>query len=236
MKLILVAVAILYSAAIVNAACGFGSVSLSGMTKSGSDYTGKDAEYTYKLNVCGLTTDAACGQAMCQYDGSGAKVAGLGKYDGTETWNYLDASKPAAGVKVGFTNGDSCWMGTPQTRIVNVEFPCAGSDAQTFTITESPKCTFTISIPTTKSCPGGGGGGSGSSGGISGGTVFLIILLVVIPLYVGIGCVYKRKKLGTSGNESCPNYDFWKEIPGYVRDGFRFTIGGCKRGGTYNQL
>jgi len=125
-------------------------------------------------------------------------------------------------------------MGTPQTRIVNVEFQC-GADSSTFTITESPKCTFTVAMTTPKSCPGGGDSSS-SGGGLSGGWVFIIILLVAIPLYIALGCIYKRKKLGTSGNESCPNYDFWKEIPGYVKDGFRFTFSGCKRSGTYNQL
>jgi hypothetical protein len=42
-------------------------------------------------------------------------------------------------------------------------------------------------------------------------------LLVGTFVYVLGGCIYKRKKLGLSGNEACPNYDFWKQIPVYVK-------------------
>jgi len=147
----------------------------------------------------------------------------------------MDPGNPDKGVQYTFTNGDEYWTTSgikPRTVIVN--FPC-GADQKTFTISEDKTAAvYTVTLPTSKSCKGGKA--PGTSGGLSGGSVFLIILVVVIPLYVGIGCLYKRKKLGTNGNESCPNYDFWKEIPGYVKDGFRFTMGGCKKGGSYNKL
>lgn len=237
MRAVLVGCAILFSLAVVNAACGFDTVDLSGLTKA-TDYTGTDSQYNYKMNVCSPLADSNCaGYGMCQFDQMGVKVAGLGKWDGA-TWAYQSDTDKTKGVKATFTNGDSCWMGTPQVRNVIINFDC-DTDSNTFTIVESPTCTFTITMKTKKACQGGGGGGGGGgspSSGTSGGTVFLIIFFVAVPLYIIAGCIYKSRKLGTSGKESCPNYDFWKEVPGYVKDGFRFVFSGCKRGGNYNQL
>jgi hypothetical protein len=45
-----------------------------------------------------------------------------------------------------------------------------------------------------------------------------------IPINSGGGCFYKRKKQGTTGmRESCPNYDFWSSLPGYVKEGILYT-------------
>lgn len=40
-------------------------------------------------------------------------------------------------------------------RPVIVKFPCVGGgmDATEFTVVEQPKCTFTVTLPTTRSCP-----------------------------------------------------------------------------------
>jgi hypothetical protein len=54
---------------------------------------------------------------------------------------------------------------------------------------------------------------------MSGGTVFLIILACVIPVYIIGGCIYKRQKMGTTGVvESCPNVDFWRALPGFIKE------------------
>jgi len=52
----------------------------------------------------------------------------------------------------------------------------------------------------------------------------LIILVVVIPLYIIMGWIYKRFRVGTTGIESCPNVEFWRDFPGLVKDGIRFTF------------
>jgi len=66
--------------------------------------------------------------------------------------------------------------------------------------------------------------------------IFIIIILVVVPVYVIGGCVYKSQKQGTRGVESCPNIDFWKTVPGLVKDGFSYSFNmirsGCKSGGS----
>lgn len=54
-------------------------------------------------------------------------------------------------------------------------------------------------------------------------------LLVVTTLYVVGGCVFKHKKQGTQGMESCPNVDFWRALPGLVKDGCVFFFQLCKK-------
>jgi len=49
-------------------------------------------------------------------------------------------------------------------------------------------------------------------------------LLVGSFLYVGGGCLFKRQKQGTQGMESCPNVDFWRGLPGLVKDGAAFFV------------
>lgn len=59
-------------------------------------------------------------------------------------------------------------------------------------------------------------------------SVRLPSLLVVSFLYVVGGCVFKRQKQGTQGMESCPNIDFWRGLPGLVKDGCAFFLLQCK--------
>lgn len=230
----------------VHAACGLGNVDLSSLTKPSSEanhYTGTDGTYQYKMNVCGPAAGNNCGSngySVCQYQGPDF-VASLGKIGGNNpVWTYLDSGSPAKGVKATYDNGDECWMeGTWKKRIVNVNFPCDASakNPSTMTVSEDKAtCVFTITLAAAAACPGSGSGGDG----LSGGSVFLILLFTLVPVYIVAGCLYKRKKLGTQGKESCPNYDFWSTIPDLVKDGCRFSLNmaksGCKSGrGDYTQ-
>jgi len=69
---------------------------------------------------------------------------------------------------------------------------------------------------------GGGDDSSSSSSGMSGGTIFIIIVIVAAGVYVIVGCTYNRVK-GAGWRESCPNYEFWSDLPGLMKDGFLFT-------------
>jgi len=224
-----------------NAGCAFGGVDLSALIKGagGGDYTGSDAKYTYKMNVCGTcNAGPGCtdkGYSVCQYEGSNF-VANLGSFTGDQpTWAFIGGSG-SNGVQYTFTNGDLCYIaGQPRTRTVNVLFPCSGSTESGVTVTEDETtCTFAVTLKTDKSCPGGGGGG-GSGGGMSGGTIFIILALSLTLVYIAAGCLYKNRKQGAHGIEACPQYEFWKDVPGLVKDGFRFTISGCKKK-NYTQI
>jgi len=70
----------------------------------------------------------------------------------------------------------------------------------------------------------GGGSSSSSSSGMSGGTIFLIMVIVGAVVYIVAGCIYNRARKGTTGvRESCPQNEFWCDLPGLMKDGCLFT-------------
>jgi len=85
--------------------------------------------------------------------------------------------------------------------------------------------------------------GGSSDSGISGGWIFIIIVVVSVFVYVVSGCIYKRHKKGTTGmKESCPNVDFWSDVPSLAKGGCLFTyrkLKGCcgkTSDDTYNEM
>jgi len=224
---------------------------LTGVANMG-DLPGSDASYTYKLHACDVVSDAACvakppatfGGSVCQYNTASppAYIHLLSSWVGTPSpvWSLINAQDPTKGVSVAMSNGDSCYnMGTTQPRSVTINFPCTPNvPGGAYTITTSPTnpCAYIVNFNTQWSCPGTtppppppGPGGGGGGGGLSGGTIFLIVLVVVIPVYVAAGCIFKRQRMGTTGCESCPNVDFWRALPGLIKDGFGFTIAKMKK-------
>jgi len=83
-----------------------------------------------------------------------------------------------------------------------------------------------------------GGGSSSSSGGLSGGWIFIIIVIVASAVYTIVGCFWNKFKKGTTGaKESCPQGDFWCDLPANFLEGFRFTKRKlCGGGGDYSTL
>jgi hypothetical protein len=213
------------------------------MKKTAGDYVGTDNIYNYKANVCGEDifgqTHGCNGGSICQFNPDDTFVANLGKFDGGQpTWSPIDTANPSKGVKYTFTNGDQCYIqGSWRTRTVNANFRCdqpKQADKIASVLEDTTSCTFQINFDG-YGCPGGDSKNPDGSTGMSGGWVFIIILCVAVPVYVIGGCVYKSQKQGTRGIESCPNIDFWKALPGLVKDGFSYTFNmirsGCKSGG-----
>jgi hypothetical protein len=56
-------------------------------------------------------------------------------------------------------------------------------------------------------------------------------------LYMVIGMIYKKVKLQSQGLDMVPNVEFWKNLPGLVKDGamFTFTCGKAKPSGASYQ-
>lgn len=62
-------------------------------------------------------------------------------------------------------------------------------------------------------------------GGLSLGSIICIIILVGIILYLAVGFGLYKKAGGTGISASIiPNLDFWKALPGLVKDGVEFTV------------
>jgi hypothetical protein len=64
--------------------------------------------------------------------------------------------------------------------------------------------------------------------GLSGGWIFIILFFVAVILYFLCGCLFKHYRQGTMGLESTPNVDFWRELPGLLKDGCIFFGGLCR--------
>jgi len=81
------------------------------------------------------------------------------------------------------------------------------------------QCYFVGVMKSKYACPSRNTGKSG----LSGGSVFVIMFFVVGAMYFGGGIAYKYKRKGTTGIESIPNIDFWRTLPGLVKDGCRYS-------------
>lgn len=60
------------------------------------------------------------------------------------------------------------------------------------------------------------------------GGVLLILFLIGVFTYFTIGSIVRFMYLGARGIEVIPNLEFWKDLPGLVRDGVRFLRNGCR--------
>jgi len=81
-------------------------------------------------------------------------------------------------------------------------------------------------------------GSGGATGAMSGGTIFILIVLIGAVVYIAVGCAYNKFAKNTAGaKDTCPQGDFWFNLPANFIEGFRFTRRKiCGGGGDYNKL
>jgi len=140
---------------------------------------------------------------------------------------------------------------TASSNTLKLTLECGSSlNAQWKSGTQSSATEYDITLAGACTAPGAGtGSGNGgtsdgktgapgkkNSGGIGGGWIFVIIVLVTTFVYCLGGIIFKSKRKGTSGTESIPNIDFWRGLPGLVKDGVKFTFSGCKRNSDYQDV
>eukprot|EP01120_Amphizonella_sp_Union-15-10_P014217 TRINITY_DN6821_c0_g1_i2.p1 TRINITY_DN6821_c0_g1~~TRINITY_DN6821_c0_g1_i2.p1 ORF type:complete len:223 (+),score=29.64 TRINITY_DN6821_c0_g1_i2:215-883(+) len=77
---------------------------------------------------------------------------------------------------------------------------------------------------------------TGVSSGTSLGTILLILLFVVIIVYIISGILFNKFKKGESGMSLVPNLEFWKQLPGLVKDGALFIWSRGKHTPNYDNL
>lgn len=76
-------------------------------------------------------------------------------------------------------------------------------------------CEYTIVFLSKYGCP--------LSSGMSKGWTIILVLLVGTLVYLTVGIGIKRYKFGLTGMEAVPNIEFWRDLPGLVRDGIVFS-------------
>jgi len=221
---------------------------LSPLKKDPSGWPGTDSSFTYSLNFCAdVSSDPGCSAVkggLCQFRENPTNFEhSLASWTSPGvTWELLN-NDPKQGLAIAFTNGDVCMSnGKPLPRYVYLNLICdptAGNGgAYTITVSSNPACTYTIPFRTALACPGPI---PKPVTGLSGGWIFLIIFVVFIPVYCVFGCIYNRKKKGTTGMvESIPNVEFWKDLPSLVKDGCMFVYHKIRqllcRGAAYEPL
>ncbi|KAK7863225.1 hypothetical protein R5R35_001439 [Gryllus longicercus] len=73
-------------------------------------------------------------------------------------------------------------------------------------------------------------------GHLSTGSVLVIMFIVFSSLYFVGGALVLKLLRGAEGREMIPNYDFWVSLPGLVKEGFLFTLSGCRTAQAYDRI
>jgi len=186
---------------------------------------GSQSQDEYYINVGAVAgSDSACSDAtVCYKYGFQSAWNPIAKLSATPapTFALVNSADVKAGFTLTFTNGDYASGSTKPTTVLT--FICQDASAPTYDVKSADGKTWKISITAKAACP------HASGGGLSGGWVFVIFVLVATTVYVMGGCLYKHYRVGTQGMESCPNIDFWRKLPGLVKDGCRYFIGKCRQ-------
>jgi len=180
------------------------------------------AQGTYVLQMCanlpsGTCKEGECASVLQSNTVEPSPLFDYGRYsEDTLAWELLDSANPTAGVVLTVSGGPQCTGSSRQVvnRFTRVEVTC-DEDARNPTNKQvsTVECGVTWKFNSYAGCP------SYYSSGLSGGWVFIILLLVASAVYCGGGAAYKKATLGTSGVESVPNVDFWRDFAEYVQAG-----------------
>jgi len=215
---------------------GENSFDLSGL-KAAQDYSVFVAPVTtYYINVCQATVTQLCGagsgscqvwnQQICASGGYGC--ASLGSVSTLTSANLALSGSTAQGLTLFFKEGRD-------GRDFQIDFTCnpnAGAGTPVFVKQPDGSLHYDFTWDTAHACPLAVGG----AGGLSGGWIFVIILLCLVVVYIVAGIILNKFVRHQSGLDLIPNFEFWKSLPGLVKDGVFFILRPClgNRGGYTN--
>jgi len=135
-------------------------------------------------------------------------------------FSLLDENEPAKGFKAIINGGDrTAICPSNSQRNIEIEMHCDESK-KTFDFVcqpdtcEDPRCHFKVAVYTSLACP---------PKDDSWGWTFIILFGVSVVLYLGVGIGWNIKQHGLRGAEAIPHLDFWKELPGLVKEGCEVT-------------
>ena len=156
------------------------------------------------------------------------EILGRNEVEKDQVISLIDANKVDLGLKITYQNGDQCTGSENPSenglmRKINFLVFCAENQENNFvqskinsnTIT---KCNLEFSIKSPAGCRVGYGSGAGRKS-----SIIIFWLLVVFLIYGVAGYIYNSKYKGKNGIEAFPNLEFWKELPGLIKDGVKFS-------------
>lgn len=110
---------------------------------------------------------------------------------------------------------------------------CAGETSFQFE-KEDPLTNYHFTLKSGWCCPGHKDDGGGD-GALSVGSIMLIIFFVLLIAYFALGTVFQVTVRKASGHEKIPNYMLWSQLPGLIKDGFKFTVS-CGKKSSYTNI
>jgi hypothetical protein len=210
-------------------------------TEGGASYEMElnNEEYLVYAQICGTDRSSdECSSdqgSVCFYENNanGTYMGAMAGWDldPDPSFSMLDSSNPDAGVVLTFNNGH--YLNPADIVTVAITMPCdPDKDEPSLTAAITSNMNFSefyielegsvIACPTDQPyIPGGNPSGDDSW---SAGDYFLVTLALSSFFYLSVGMVYKSTQLGTSGIESVPNIDMWRNLPSLVAEGATFTV------------
>lgn len=191
------------------------------------------------LSRCTSENGAICTQSSGALHFFAGVMGAYNMSTGQPLWSLIDAKNPEAGVHWVFNNGYMYYSNqTIDYMSVQLQLKCDRTAdpalAKLTLVQDSPFHDYTFSLTSWASCPSYPPPTPFIPGtinnGLSGGSVFLIVFFCLLFVYIVGGCIYKTTVMSTTGIESCPQIEFWRELPGYVADGWKYvwdSITGC---------
>lgn len=174
----------------------------------------------HKTGVC---------DGSCKESGENSRCS-LGSTDkATPAFAPLDLSEPSAGLQIIYTGHDTCMLSGPQTQfrtVLEIECDESAGDIGAVELSwrdplnpgatmTSPSCSLGVRLKSSAGCPT-----------LKTNTFQLVVIVALLLLvaYCTIGIAWNKRR-GTTGFESVPHIDFWRDLRDLAVDGCAFALG-----------
>jgi len=186
-----------------------------------------DSQQTYYFGICGALTTLTCGtpkgEAAIQ-TWSNPPPPDFPTYEcaNAGTWASQACTMLDGVMTCLHTGGDS-------GRSIQIMYTCGDGTTETVAIQTQPSPpAYLVTVSSPSSCMVAPS--DDSSKGLSTGGLFLILFSVAVIMYIGGGLYYNIKhKSMPQTMESFPHIEYWRELPGLVKDGCQFSWKHTKR-------
>ena len=207
-----------------------------GITLDFKDFTGKyltvtdnlGFEYRYypcKTETWKLDCTQASNAAICQ-DNPPTTMVIVGKLNSADVTAVVNEKAKTATFTVTYGGGTPVFGGLPRNEIVTVT--CFQSkDALTFDHETASTGQYYFKFDVQKACtratPGAASGGEAANGAALFITL-IVVVIVAVSVYLVTGILLMAFWKKERGLKLIPNFEFWKDFPFLLKDGFLFTF------------